>query len=149
MLTRPYTRFLCLVMYSGTYTYMSGQTEAQLAHMHALTHTIHTASEVHQPSMSRQTGEALARLWRRLWSSLMFSLMQGSLCQQPSIRSQTSLGQVRGRCRTRPWVMHSITYSAEQQQVSNTLTKHFSFLSVNLLVSTKYAQVQCLTWKAN
>lgn len=67
------------------------------------------AAPVHQPRMSRYTGEALARLWSMLQISLMFSLMQGSLCQQPSIRSYTSFGQVRGRCRTRPCVMHSIT----------------------------------------
>lgn len=62
-----------------------------------------------QPSISRYTGEALARLRSRAWISLMLSLMCGSLCQQPSIRSYTSLGQVLGRCSTLPWVIHSIT----------------------------------------
>lgn len=44
----------------------------QLIHMHA---KVHTRTRVHQPSMSRYTGEALARLWSMLWISLMFSLM--------------------------------------------------------------------------
>lgn len=41
--------------------------------------------------------------------SLMFSRCCGSLCQQPNMRSYTSLGHRRGLSRTRPWVMHSMT----------------------------------------
>ena len=82
-------------------------------HLDTVTHTSRnsapSSSCCFQPSISRYTGEALARLSSRPWISLMLSLMCGSRCQQPSIRSYTSLGQVLGRCSTLPWVIHSIT----------------------------------------
>lgn len=80
-------------------------------HTHTCTHTLSCLLSSYwvQPNISRYTGEALARLSSRPWISLMLSLMCGSLCQQPSIRSYTSLGQVLGRCSTLPWVIHSIT----------------------------------------
>lgn len=87
------------------------------SHTHTQTKKLKKLSSVYvQPSISRYTGEALARLRSKPWISFMLSLMCGSLCQQPSIRSYTSLGQVLGRCSTLPWVIHSITYKVKHKE---------------------------------
>lgn len=64
-------------------------------------------------------GVAFPSAWRILQISLMFSRCWGSLCQQPSMTSYTSLGQTRGRSKTRPWVMHSMTWKSENGEVTS------------------------------
>ncbi len=111
--------------HTHTHTHMHATSNAR-THLNTVTIPTQTHTHTHikhspplsscaQPSISRYTGEALARLRSRPWISLMFSLMCGSLCQHPSIRSYTSLGQVLGRCSTRPWVIHSITYRGKEK----------------------------------
>ncbi len=95
---------------------LGGIEEGAVSGIHSQSHTRHKLS---YPRMSRYTGDALARLRSRLWISLMMSRVCGSLSQHPSIKSYTSFGQVRGRCSTRPWVIHSITYKRVRSERSN------------------------------
>lgn len=116
----------------------------------------HTSSWQVQPSISRYTGDAFARLSSRPWISLMLSLMCGSLCQQPSIRSYTSLGQVLGRCSTLPWVIHSITCRGTKTRGCHKTSKpkkksrNSSWnVSENATVSKSFTEVVKLTDKGN
>lgn len=67
-LARPHDLHLPLSV-----AFASGQTNPSYARMHVGVGRVRTTTR--QPSMSRYTGEALARLWSMLWISLMFSLM--------------------------------------------------------------------------